>query len=141
MAELLKNENFVWFIMSLIVLGVSQLLKLPIKLLTKKFIKKDNVRSRVNICIMLIPLTLGILCDWLYCSLYLHIAFSVIEGLKIGGTAVTLYGVIEKAFKGKQSTETTETLKLVENITKDGKVDKSDTQSIKDFAEKLNSVK
>ena len=141
MAELLKNENFVWFVMSLIVLGVSQLLKLPIKLLTKKFIKKDNIRSRVNICIMLIPLALGILCDWLYCSLYLHIAFSVIEGLKIGGTAVTLYGVIEKAFKGKQSTETTETLKLVENITKDGKVDKRDTQAIKDFAEKLNSVK
>lgn len=140
MAELLKNENFVWFVMSLIVLGLSQLLKLPIKALTKKFIKKETVRSRVNITIMLIPLALGIVCDWLYCSLYLHIAFSVIEGLKIGGTAVTLYGVIEKAFKGKQSTETTETLKLVENITKDGKVDKTDSQSVKDFVDKLNKV-
>lgn len=140
MAELLKNENFVWFVMSLIVLGLSQLLKLPIKALTKKFIKKETVRSRVNITIMLIPLALGIVCDWLYCSLYLHIAFSVVEGLKIGGTAVTLYGVIEKAFKGKQSSETTATLELVENITKDGKVDKTDSQSVKDFVDKLNKV-
>lgn len=141
MAELLNNEYFVWGAMAIIVLCLSQLLKLPIKALTKKTIKNENARVRVNTALMLIPLALGVLCDWLFCTLYLGIPFSVVEGVKVGGTAVTLYGMIEKLVKGSQSKETTATIKLVNDITKDGSVDKSDAQSIKDFANKLNSVK
>lgn len=141
MAELLNNEYFVWGAMAIIVLCLSQLLKLPIKALTKKTIKNENARVRVNTALMLIPLALGVLCDWLFCTLYLGIPFSVVEGVKVGGTAVTLYGMIEKLIKGSQSKETTATIKLVNDITKDGSVDKSDVQSIKDFANKLNSVK
>lgn len=140
MAELLNNEYFVWGAMAIIVLCLSQLLKLPIKALTKKTIKDENIRARVNILLMLIPLALGVLGDWLFCTLYLHIPFSILEGVKIGGTAVTLYGMLEKLIKGSQSKETSATLELVENITKDGKVDKNDSQSIKDFANKLNNV-
>ena len=141
MAELLNNEYFVWGAMAIIVLCLSQLLKLPIKALTKKTIKNENARVRVNTALMLIPLALGVLCDWLFCTLYLGIPFSVVEGVKVGGTAVTLYGMIEKLIKGSQSKETTATIKLVNDITKDGSVDKSDVQSIKDFANKLNKVK
>ena len=48
--------------------------------------------------------------------------------------------MLEKAIKGTQSKETTETIKLVEDITKDGKIDKSDSAILKDFADKLNKV-
>lgn len=140
MAELLNNEYFVWGAMAFIVLCLSQLLKLPIKALTKKTIKDQNTRSRVNTTLMLIPLALGVLCDWLFCTLYLHIPFSVVEGVQVGGTAVTLYGLIEKLIKGAQSKETTETIELVENITKDGKVDKKDASTVQDFVNNLNKV-
>lgn len=137
MVELLNNEYFVWGAMAIIVLCLSQVLKLPIKALTKKTIKDQTIRSRVNTILMLIPLLLGILCDFLFCTLYLKVPFSIMEGVKVGGTAVTLYGVLEKLIKGTQSKETTDTLKLVENITKDGKVDKEDNSAIKEFFNKV----
>lgn len=141
MAELLNNKEIMWGVMSIIVLILSQLLKLPIKALTEKTIKNEAVRQRVNVTIMLIPLALGILFDYLFCSLYLKVAFDIVEGIKIGGTAVTIYGVLEKLFKGKQSEETTKTIELVNNITEDGKVDKKDKELAKDFLDKINSVK
>lgn len=138
MAELLKNETFVWGAMALLVLCFSQLFKLPIKAITKKAIKNESARSRVNTALMLIPLALGVLCDWLFCTLYLHISFSVVEGIKIGGTAVTLYGMLEKLIKGVKSQETIKTIELVNTITKDGKVDKNDKSAVTEF---LNKVK
>ena len=141
MAELLNNEYFVWGAMALVVLCLSQLLKLPIKAITKKLIKNENARSRVNVALMLIPLGLGVLCDWLFCTLYLQVPFSIIEGIKVGGTAVTLYGVLEKLIKGAQSKETTATIELVNDITKDGKVDKKDNSTVKNFVDNLNKVK
>lgn len=140
MAQLLNNSNFMWGAMALIVLALSQVLKLPIKMLTKKFIKEKNVRDKVNISIMLIPLALGILCDYLFCTLYLQVAFNIVEGVKIGGTAITLYGMIEKGFKGNKSQETKAVESLVENITKDGKIDKNDSTAVKDFVKNLNKV-
>lgn len=140
MAELLNNKDFMWGAMSIIVLILSQLLKLPIKALTEKTIKNKTVRDRVNVTIMLIPLALGILVDYLFCTLYLKLAFSIIEGIKIGGTAVTLYGALEKLLKGEQSKETTETIKLVKDITKDGKIDKNDSDTVQEFVDNLNKV-
>ena len=127
--------------MSIIVLILSQLLKLPIKALTEKTIKDKTVRDRVNVTIMLIPLALGILADYLFCTLYLNVAFDIVEGVKIGGTAVTIYGALEKLFKGKQSNEIAQTIQLVGNITKDGKVDNKDISTVQDYVDKLNKVK
>lgn len=141
MAELLANKDFVWWAMALIVLGLSQLLKLPIKALTKKCVKDASVRARVNTTLMLIPLCLGIILNWLFCVLYLQVPYDIIEGIKVGGTAVTIYGVIEKLIKGSQSKETTETLQLVTNITNDGKVDKTDSSAVVDFINDLNKIK
>lgn len=141
MAELLANKDFVWWAMALIVLGLSQLLKLPIKALTKKFIKDASTRARVNTTLMLIPLCLGIILNWLFCALYLQVPYDIIEGIKVGGTAVTIYGVIEKLIKGSQSKETTETLQLVASITNDGKVDKKDNSAVVDFINDLNKIK
>lgn len=137
MIELLNNPTFMWGAMSIIVLIVSQLLKLPIKALTEKTIKDKTVRDRVNVTIMLIPLALGILVDYMFCTYYLHIAFDIVEGVKIGGTAITLYGVLEKLFKGGVSKETEEAIALSTEIISDGKIDKKDGEIIKEFINKI----
>lgn len=137
MVELLNDKNFMWIVMAVLVLCLSQLLKLPIKALTKKFIKNDRARGLVNLTIMLLPLGLGVLCDFLYCSLYIKVAFNIVEGLKVGGTAITLYGALEKIFKGSKSSGTLATEELVNEITKDGKVDENDTSAVKEFWNKV----
>lgn len=135
--ELLKNETFVWGAMSIIVLLLSQLLKLPIKAITKKTIKDKTVRDRVNAVIMLIPLGLGVLADYLFCTLYLGIPFNVAEGIQLGTTALTTYSVFERLIKGNVSKETQATIELAENIAKDGKVDTKDGELVKEFVDKV----
>ena len=137
MTELLNNENFVWGAMAILVLCISQLIKLPIKALTKATIKNESARSRVNTLIMLIPLALGVFGDWLFCTFYLGTAFSVVDGIKIGGTAITLYGMLEKSIKGAPSPETEAALELVEKVTEDKKVDKKDNDAVKAFLKKV----
>ena len=137
MEQLLQDKNFTWAMISLIVLGLSQLIKLPIKAINKKIIKNETIRNRVNTTIMLIPLALGILADYLFCTLYLGIPFSIVEGVKIGGTAITFYGILEKLFKGKKSTETQTVENLVSNVLSDGKIDKNDTSAVKEFYDKV----
>ena len=137
MAELLNNQDFVWGAMAIIILCLSQAFKLPLKALTKHTIADDNVRARVNTALMLIPLALGVVFDFLFCTFYLKVAFSVTEGVKVGGTAVTLYGILEKLIKGAPSKETAKTLELADNVTKDGKVDKSDISAVEKFINKV----
>ena len=130
--ELLNNENFVWGAMSILVLCVSQLLKLPIKIFTNK-IKNEKIRELVNTTIMIIPLALGILFDFAFCSFYLNIPFSVEQGLKVGATAVTLYGMLERIVKGATSKSTQETLKLADDMLADGKVNGDDMSAVQSF--------
>ena len=66
---------------------------------------------------------------------------NLMEGLGIGAAAITLYGALEKMFKGKQSQETTDTLQLVTNITSDGKLDEKDTTAVVDFIKDLDKIK
>lgn len=106
--QLLSNSYFVWCAMAVIVFGVTQLLKLPIKLVTKK-IKNERVRRSVNAVILLIPFGLGVLFEFLYSTYYLKEAFSVITGLGYGTAGISLYGVIERFFKVKVQNPYTET--------------------------------
>ena len=89
---------------------------------------------------MLLPLTLGVLCEFLY-AYWLKVPFNVIEGVKIGGLAITLYGFLEKLLKGVKSTETVASEVLVQEITKDGKVNKDDINAVKDYYKKLDEIK
>lgn len=141
MATFLANKDFVWVTMSIIVLGLSQILKLPIKALIKKCIKNEVTRARANTVLMLIPLCLGIFANWIFCTMYLQIPYNAVEGLKVGGTAITFYGILEKLIKGTQSKETTDTLALINSIVSDNKVDKTDNKAVIDFVEELNKIK
>lgn len=142
LAKFLHNEYFIWCAMAVIVFVVTQLLKLPIKVCTKK-IKNERTRKIANGTILLIPFALGVLFEFLYSTYYLHTAFTIITGLGYGTAGVSLYGVVERFFKVKTNNpyETEEgeaILELVEEVVKDDKVDESDKQALKDY---LNKVK
>lgn len=139
--QLLRNESFVWCCMAVIIFAVTQLLKMPIKACTKK-IKNERVRRMVNATILLIPFVLGVLFDFLYCTYYLNTAFSIITGLGYGTAGISLYGVVERFFKVKtenpyDSEEGKAVTEFVEEVTKDGKVDKNDKHAVSDFWNKV----
>ena len=139
--ELLKNQYFVVCAMAVIVFGLTQLLKMPIKHFTK-FIKHERVRKMVNATILLIPFALGIALDYFYSTFYLATAFSVINGLGYGSAGISLYGIVERFFKVKVENpyETEEgklAIELVGEIAKDGKVDRNDKHAVKDFWDKV----
>lgn len=140
--KLLENEYFVLSAMALIIFGLTQLLKLPIKFFTNK-LKNKRARKMVNATILLIPFALGVLADFLYSTYYLHTAFSVITGLGYGTAGISLYGVIERFFKIKtenpyNSEEGQAVIELVGEISADGKVDNNDKHAVKDFWNKAS---
>lgn len=139
--QLLVNSYFVWCAMAVIIFGVTQLLKLPIKAVTKK-VKSERKRHIVNATILLIPFALGILFEFLYTQYYLHTAFSIITGIGYGSAGISLYGIIERFFKVKvnnpyDSKTGQAVLELVDDVTADGKVNGNDTDAVKDFYEKI----
>jgi hypothetical protein len=127
--------------MAVVIFLLTQVLKLPIKFFTKK-IKRERVRKIVNATILLIPFALGIVCDFLYSTYYLHTAFSIITGLGYGTAGISLYGIIERFFKVKtnnpyNSEEGKAVLELVESVSKDGKVNGGDKQALKEYLDKV----
>lgn len=139
--KLLNNDYFVWCAMAVIIFALTQVLKLPIKYFTKK-ISNQRVRRMVNATILLIPFALGVLVDFLYSTYYLHSAFTIITGLGYGTAGISLYGAIERFFKVKtENPYETEAGKavteLVEEISKDGKVDGNDKHAVADFWNKV----
>lgn len=139
--QLLENSYFVWCAMAVIIFGVTQLLKLPIKAVTKK-VKNERKRRIINATILLIPFGLGVLFEFLYTQYYLHTAFSVITGIGYGSAGISLYGIIERFFKVKvnnpyDSQAGQAVLDLVDDVTADGKVDSDDKDAVKDFYKKV----
>ena len=139
--KLLNNEYFVWCAMAVIIFALTQVLKLPIKYFTKK-IKNERIRRMVNATILLIPFAVGIALDFLYSTYYLHGAFSIINGLGYGTAGISLYGAIERFFKVKtenpyETQAGRAVTELVEDISKDGKVNGDDKHAVADFWNKV----
>lgn len=144
--DILQNDYFVWCAMAVIIFGVTQLLKLPIKHFTNK-IKNERARKIVNAIILLIPFGLGILLDFLWTTYYLrqqvYEISQIITGLGYGTAGISLYGVIERFFKIKtnnpyKTTEEGKAVKeLVDSITEDKKIDVSDKSAVEQFLEKV----
>lgn len=139
--SLLKNDYFVWCAMAVIIFALTQVMKLPIKACTKH-IANERLRRIVNATILLIPFALGVLADFLYSTYYLHTAFTAITGLGYGTAGISLYGAVERFFKVKtENPYETEVGKvvteLVEEISKDGKVDENDKHAVADFWNKV----
>lgn len=149
--ELLSNGYFVWCAMAVIIFGLTQILKLPIKAATKH-IKNEKTRGIVNLVILIIPFGLGLLAEFLYDGLYLHNAFTGIAGLQYGSASLLVYSVFEKVMQKigvkaqienpYEATEEGQAIQeLVEKVQEDGKIDESDLSAVEEFWEKINNKK
>lgn len=139
--KLLSYDYFVVVAMSVVICLITQLIKAPIKFFTNK-IKNSNIEDRITTLFMLIPLALGVVGNFLYNTYYLHIAFSVLEGLSWGTASIAFYQAFKKALTGKtpskKEIEAVNQIKvLTEKITKDGKVDGKDVSAVKEFLDKV----
>lgn len=151
MAELLNNEKIVLIAMGIVAFLVTQGLKWAF---VKPFTKNLNTRAKtiINSVILIIAFGSAVLCEFLYSHFWLHTAINLTRASYGWGYASGVYGVVEmvirfikgdnvklenpyKTEEGKQTTE------LIEDITKDGKIGKEDSQSMKDYVNKLNKVK
>ncbi len=141
--QLLSNSYFVWCAMAVIIFCLTQILKLPIKVVTKH-IKDENTRGIVNLVILLIPFGLGLLAEFLFDGLYLHNDFTGIAGLQYGSSSLLVYGVFEKIAKKigvkvkiknpyKETEEGQAVAEFAENVVADKKVDGADKDAVKDF--------
>jgi formate hydrogenlyase subunit 3/multisubunit Na+/H+ antiporter MnhD subunit len=151
MAELLNNKSVVLVIMGIVAFLVTQGLKWAF---VKPYTKNLNTRAKtiINSVILLIAFGSAVLCEFLYSHFWLHSAMSLSRASYGWGYASGIYGILEmviKFIKGEEvkidnpykSEIGQETSELIKNIVKDNKINKEDTQTIKDFASKLNSVK
>lgn len=151
MAELLNNEKIVLIVMGIVAFLVTQGLKWAF---VKPFTKNLNTRAKtiINSIILIIAFGSAVLCEFLYSHFWLHTAIDLTRASYGWGYASGVYGVVEmviRFIKGDnvklenpyQTEEGKQTTKLIENITKDGKIDKKDSQSMKDYVNKLNKVK
>jgi hypothetical protein len=142
MEELVKNEYFVSVAMAVIIFACTQLLKMPIKLLTSK-IANERVRRIVNGTILLIPFILGVVLDYVYCTAVTHQAVNIINGLGYGTAGISLYGVVERFFKVKvenpyETEEGQAVVELVENVKEDGKIDEKDKDAVSEFMDMIS---
>ena len=151
MAELLNNEKIVLIAMGIVAFLVTQGLKWAF---VKPFTKNLNARTKtiINSVILLIAFGSAVLCEFLYSHFWLHTAINLTRASYGWGYASGVYGVVEmviRFIKGDnvklenpyQTEEGKQTTKLIEDITKDGKIGKEDSQSMKDYVNKLNKVK
>lgn len=142
--DILHNSYFIWCAMAVIIFLITQVVKIPYKLLTKKTIKNERARKIANAVILLIPFVLGVFGEFLYTTYYLHSAFTVIAGLGYGTASISLYGIIERFFKVKIPNPYNETeegkavIDLIENVTEDNKLDGKDKTAVQEFLEKIN---
>lgn len=96
LTKILSNPDYVTLIMAFVVFLLVELIKQPIKLLTKKLPQKT--RQLVNSTILLLPIGIGILGQYLFTHFYSHTAFDAIQGVLVGGEAMAMYGIVERVF-------------------------------------------
>lgn len=150
MAELLNNEKIVLIAMGIVAFLVTQGLKWAF---VKPFTKNLNTRAKtiINSVILIIAFGSAVLCEFIYSHFWLHTAIDLTRASYGWGYASGVYGVVEmviRFIKGDnvklenpyQTEEGKQTTKLIEDITKDGKIGKEDSQSMKDYVNKLNKV-
>lgn len=149
--QLLANDYFIFIAMASIIFGLTQLLKLPIKLATKR-IQNEKTRGIVNLVILIIPFSLGLLAEYLFDVLYLGSNYTGIVGLGYGSSSLLIYSIFEKIMKKTginikidnpyETTEEGQAVKeLVDKVQEDGKIDKSDLDAVEDFWKAINKGK
>lgn len=102
-----SRETLIWWASAVIVFGLTEVIKIPIKRLTSK-IADDNRRKLWNSFILFIPFILGCIASAIYSVCLLKKPFDVMDGLKLGMAAISLYAVFERFTKTKLDNPYTE---------------------------------
>ena len=139
--NLLHNEYFVGCAMAVIIFGLTQLLKLPIKHFTSKIVN-ERARKIVNATILLIPFILGVIFEMVFSTYYLEVTISIVRGLSYGTAGISIYSFFERFLKVKidnpYETEEGEAVQeLIENVTADGQVSEGDSAALQEFFSKV----
>ena len=133
---LINNYGWISLVMVILVTGILQLIKLPVKCLTKK-IKNDTLRKLVNKVFILMAFGLAFGLYYLgSVILPQFVAYSALESIITGAFSVVIYVLGEGILKKDSVKVLKET--IVE-ITEDGKVTKDEVKSAYEkFKEELN---
>ena len=99
MGELLRNSEFVWAIMSLLIFALTFAIKYPYKLLTNK-IQNETTRKIANKAIVLFAFGLGFILNYFYCR-YFGMVFTVQDSLRNALSAIALHSALEIKTNGK----------------------------------------
>lgn len=86
-----------------IILALTQLVKLPIKHFTNK-IKNENLRKKINILIMLLPYILGFIASGIL--IFFDFNFSWEASVFWGGSSQIIYSFLERVFSRIKKGET-----------------------------------
>lgn len=139
--NLLHNEYFVGCAMAVIIFGLTQLLKLPIKHFTSKIVN-ERARKIVNATILLIPFILGVAFEMVFSTYYLEVTISLVRGLSYGTAGISIYSLFERFLKVKidnpyETEEGAAVQELIEDVTADGQVDEGDSAAVQEFFSKV----
>lgn len=99
MSELLRNNEFVWAMMSILIFALTFAIKYPYKLLTRK-IQNETTRKIANKAIVLFAFGLGFLLNFLYCH-YFALEFTIQASLRNALSAIALHSALEIKTNGK----------------------------------------
>ena len=88
-----QYPKWLYWCTAILICGLTQLIKLPIKHFTDK-ITVETTRKKVNTVIMFIPIILGILASYLLT--FAHYSFSEEAGIRLGTASIVIYGIISR---------------------------------------------
>ena len=88
-----KYPRWVFWVVVVIVLVLTQLAKIPIKHFTSK-IENENLRKKVNVTIMLLPIIFGFLASWFF-TIW-GFSFSTTAALVWGTTSQVIYEFVSR---------------------------------------------
>ena len=117
MGELLRNSEFVWVAMAILIFLITLVVKYPFKKLTSK-IKDETKRKLANKAIVIFAFAIGFVLNLIYCHCF-NVVFTIQASLKYSLTAISLHSVLEIKSGGKITNEynTAEGQEVVEKAT------------------------
>lgn len=99
MSELLRNSEFVWAVMAILIFAITFAFKYPYKKLTKK-IKDEGKRKLANKAIVLFAFAISFALNFAYCH-YFGVIFTIQDSLRNGLSAIALHSALEIKSNGK----------------------------------------
>lgn len=99
MSELLRNSEFVWVAMAILIFLITFLFKYPYKKLTNK-IKDEGKRKLANKAIVIFAFAISFALNFAYCH-YFEMVFTIQDSLRNALSAIALHSALEIKSNGK----------------------------------------